>query len=273
MNLGVLRIADNEELVAHVRRHLGDKPANELAEKLERFVSEARETLRESWFARMWDVSAFMKVLKQRFTQWFNGKHQRRGTLWEDRFRSVLVQGDSHALKTMAAYIDLNPVRAGICEDPKDYRWSGYGEAIGNTGSKEARAALQYLASISTEGGVKRARPSTHKAALEMWRRYLFGIPEAEERATPTLRKRVSRQKALEVLAEGGKLSEATYLRCRVRYFSDGAVIGGKAFVEELFQTNRARFSEARKTGARVLKGLEGGNLYNLRNLTKNPLS
>lgn len=43
--------------------------------------------------------------------------------MWEDRFRSVLVEGRGHALRTMAAYIDLNPVRAGLCEDPKDYRW------------------------------------------------------------------------------------------------------------------------------------------------------
>ncbi len=39
----------------------------------------------------MWNLSAFMKVVKQRFTQWFNRKHERRGYLWEDRFKSALV--------------------------------------------------------------------------------------------------------------------------------------------------------------------------------------
>ena len=57
-------------------------------------------------------------------------RHGRKGTLWEDRFRSVLVEGAGLALATMAAYIDLNPVRAGMVEDPKDYRWSGYGAAM-----------------------------------------------------------------------------------------------------------------------------------------------
>jgi hypothetical protein len=38
-------------------------------------------------------------VVKQRFTQWFNGRHRRRGTLWEDRFRSVLVEGKGQALR------------------------------------------------------------------------------------------------------------------------------------------------------------------------------
>ena len=49
-------------------------------------------------------------------------------------------------------------------------------------------------------------------------------------------RGRIPREKALEaleVLAKGGKLSQADYLRCKVRYFSDGAVLGGKNFVEE----------------------------------------
>ncbi|MGE3312392.1 MAG: transposase, partial [Limisphaerales bacterium] len=66
-----------------------------------------------TFHARMYDVSAFMKLVKQRFTQWYNRRVGRKGTLWEDRFRSVLVEGAGDALVTMAAYIDLNPVRAG----------------------------------------------------------------------------------------------------------------------------------------------------------------
>ena len=63
-----------------------------------------------------------MKELKERFSRWFNKRHGRRGMLWQDRYRSVLVE-DGDALRTMAAYIDLNPVRAGLIDDPKDYRW------------------------------------------------------------------------------------------------------------------------------------------------------
>lgn len=50
-----------------------------------------------------------------------------------DRNRSILVQGSSNALTTMAAYIDLNPVRAGLVEDPGAYRYCGYGEAVGGS--------------------------------------------------------------------------------------------------------------------------------------------
>jgi hypothetical protein len=120
------------------------------------------------------------------------------------------------------------------------------------------------------------------KEALRRWRCHLFGIPESEARqaaeaAKPGMaeifRTRIPREKALEVLAKGGKLSEADYLRCKVRYFSDGAVIGGKNFVEGIFQACRERFGPKRKDGARPLRGLAGDSaderLFNFRQLRK----
>ena len=105
------------------------------------------EAFREGCFAQMWDVSSFMKLLKQRFTQWFNREHGRKGTLWEERFRSVLVEGAGESLAMMSAYIDLNPVRAGMVSDPKDYRWSGYAEAVaGKTSARQGLAVVvRYL--------------------------------------------------------------------------------------------------------------------------------
>ena len=75
-------------------------------------------------------LGEFMKGVLQRYTQWHNRVHARTGRLWEDRFKSVIVE-DGAAAKTIAAYIDLNPVRAGMVTDPANYRWSSYGEAIG----------------------------------------------------------------------------------------------------------------------------------------------
>jgi REP element-mobilizing transposase RayT len=273
----------DEALVKQVRKCLGSKVANELEWELAHFrkigATDAAEALRERWFSRMWDVSQYMKVLKQRFSQWFNGRHKRRGTLWEDRFRSVLVEGKCHALKAMAAYIDLNPVRAGICEDPKDYRWCGYGEAV--AGGVLARRAVRWLSALRPEGGGLTALPSA-KEGLRKWRCHLFGIPEGEARRQGAagsdgfgviFRRKVSKKKSLEVLGKGGKLSEADYLRCKVRYFSDGAVLGGKDFVEEIFVSFRTRFGPARQSGARALRGLEANSkknqLFNLRNLQK----
>ena len=281
---GAAELPDDAGLVAKVRADLGDKLANDLEWQLELHRKQgntsAAEELRDRWFGRMWDISAFMKVLKQRFTQWFNGRHARRGTLWEDRFRSVLVEGKGQALRAMAAYIDLNPVRAKICDDPKDYRWCGYAEAV--AGGKEAREAVTFLASLNPHGGMRPEEAGTLKPteALRRWRCHLFGIPESEARQmkeaakgdmAAIYRDRIPREKALEVLARGGKLSQADYLRCKVRYFSDGAVIGGKAFVEEIFAAFRDRFGPKRKDGARPLRGLApddpAGKLFNFRQL------
>ena len=118
-----------------------------LAELKEKGINGAYEEFREGYFKRMWNVSLFMKVLKQRFTQWYNKQHQRTGTLWESRFSSSIIQAGG-ALKEVAAYIDLNPVRAKICDDPKGYRLSGYAEALG--GGELAREAIRYMTSLDS---------------------------------------------------------------------------------------------------------------------------
>ena len=86
---------------------------------------------RRRQLALMGDISAYMKLVKQRFSIWFNKSHQRVGTLWCERFKSMVVESSPRALQTMALYIDLNAVRAGLAADPKDYRFCGYAEAVG----------------------------------------------------------------------------------------------------------------------------------------------
>lgn len=61
---------------------------------------------------------------------------------------------------------------------------------------------------------------------------------------------RISREEALKVMLKGGRLKRSDYLRCRVRYFSDGAALGTKDFIEEVFQGAREIFSPNRKDGA-----------------------
>lgn len=85
------------------------------------------------------DVSLFVKELKERFSRWLNKQLGRRGTLWMDRFKSVLVDGPE-ALATIAASIDLNHVRAGMVDDPSEYEWCGYGEA--GSGSRRTRRGI-----------------------------------------------------------------------------------------------------------------------------------
>jgi len=109
--------------------------------------------IRERMLARMGDVSEFMKEFKQRFSKWYNIRHQRFGTLWAERFRSVLVEDQPGVLETVSAYIDLNAVRAGLVEDPKDYRHCGYAAAV--AGDVKARSGLLSMYASESEGALQ----------------------------------------------------------------------------------------------------------------------
>jgi len=175
------------------------------------------EAIRERLLARMSDLSEFMKTVKQRFSIWYNRNHgNRKGTLWMDRFKSVLVEGQGNPLQTMAAYIDLNPVRAGLVEDPKDYRYCGYAEAVAGEVT-----AKRGLIAIWADRGAKRI-----DSALRAHRSLIFG-----KRVSDSGLPEMTRQQAVKVLDADGQLSKAAMLRCRVRYFTDGSILGSAEFV------------------------------------------
>ena len=229
-----------------------------------RLVREQQDKLRQ----RMDDVSAFVKTLKQRYSMSFNSRHGRRGTLWENRFKSVLVENAESVKATVAAYIDLNPVRAKIVDDPKNYRWSGYGEAC--RGGKRARESLSALYDAS---GRERAGDWRHAV-----RRYrtLLSIPDgawSENGVGSAVRAACESSEVERVIEEGRKLTLQQALRCRVRYFTDGMVIGGTDFVERVFGENRHYFGPKRKDGARKMRFAEWGELRTARALRIAPVS
>jgi putative transposase len=245
------------------------------------------EEIKDRFTHRMHDLSQFMKGLMQRFTQWFNGQHKRKGRLWEDRFKSVIVESGT-AARVMAAYIDLNPVRARMVEDPAEYRWSSYGEAVGGGprgNGKKAREGLVRAMMSDRDVGFD---ATLWKQASRQYRR-LMGM--ALERK-PSNAKIVRSEQMEKCLEQGGgsgekrgrsatedrrcdesglpELGMAKILRARVRYFSDGAVIGSKSFVNEAFDAARERFSEKRKDGARKMRGIgkgAGRTLWSVRDL------
>jgi putative transposase len=71
-----------------------------------------------------------MQAVGRRYVRYFNDRQKRSGTLWEGRYRSTLIQTDRYLLACMA-YIDLNPVRAGLVAQARDYPWSSHGHFIG----------------------------------------------------------------------------------------------------------------------------------------------
>jgi REP element-mobilizing transposase RayT len=213
------------------------------------------EVIRRKLLARMSDVSEFMKTVKQRFTTWYNKSHQRYGTLWADRFKSVLVQGEGNPLQTMAAYIDLNSVRAGLVEDPKDYRFCGYADAV--AGVAEARRGLIQ---IWSDYGAKRSG-----LALQAHRMLIFG-----KHASGAGLSDLTRKRALKVLdREDGQLPKAAILRCRVRYFTDGAILGSAEFVRgfvDVWQVERGRKHPPK---VNAMRGSDWGDLAVIRSLRR----
>ncbi len=76
------------------------------------------------------DLSRMMQSLGRRYVGWFNARHRRSGTLWEGRFRAGLIEGERHLLACMR-YIELNPVRAGLCVEPAHWPWSSAAHHLG----------------------------------------------------------------------------------------------------------------------------------------------
>ena len=223
--------------------------------------AETAERYKRQYTYRMYEVSEFMKMLKQRYTQWHNKRQARHGTLWEQRFKSILVEGSEQALTTMAAYIDLNAVRAGLVADPKEYRYSGYGEAAG--GGKEARAGLaRVMQAFGWQGKDWRETGAAY-------RKYLF--QQGEQRGVRAdgkpVKAGITPERVAAVVEANGKLTLGEALRCRVRYFADGVALGSKEFVEGVFQAHREQFGAKRQTGARVMKWGEWGGLCTARDL------
>ena len=151
---------DEGTVVERVGTLCGEARAAELRNELERLRAEGREDeairmldrLRarmgdlSEFRARMGDLSEFMKTFKQRVTQWYNRELGHEGTLWCGRFKSVLLD-NGDAVRAVANYIHLNPVRARMVEAADGYRWSGLGAAV-----RGDRRAIRGLSAIGMEG-------------------------------------------------------------------------------------------------------------------------
>lgn len=90
-------------------------------------------------------IPRMMQGVGRTYVQYFNRRHQRTGTLWEGRYRATTVQTDRYCLACMA-YIDLNPVRAGIAKRPEDYAWSSYAHYRGTRVDKRVTPHPVYWA-------------------------------------------------------------------------------------------------------------------------------
>lgn len=235
----------------------------------------AHEQLRAKYLARMCDLGQFMKTLKQRFSRWFNNHHERKGTLWEERYSSSLVEGGYAAMVT-AAYIDLNPIRAGIVADPKDYRWCSYAEAL--TGSKIARSGIAAILH-KKDGGSPEKPPSQSTNLINnentkgcgwpsiarRYRLFLYGEGRAPgdsqqareiQGAKRSKRKGFTNEQIKRETDKDAQIDMVSGLQSRIRSFTDGGVLGSKQFIDNVItELNEQRYwSKPRKSGASPVK-------------------
>jgi REP-associated tyrosine transposase len=172
---------------------------------------------------KMIDISYFMRAFQQRFTVVFNQTYDRHGRLWSDRFKSVILE-KNHSLEACVVYVELNPVRAGLVEDPADYRFTTWGRYCGSGHHMFHDNFVKHLKKdIMTED------TSTWNDAevFAYFRSELTRIVVAETGAS-------SEEIYAEKTAARRKESmKVRYLR-RTRHFSDGAIIGSKLFIREM---------------------------------------
>jgi REP element-mobilizing transposase RayT len=242
-----------KRLLAHLRvLYSKDYIAQLMAEMAEwrRLGLEGLVTAKlEGFKRRMCDLSRFVKEVKERFGRWYNKRHERKGTLWMERFKSVLVEGsrgqvssvkhELNALQVMAAYIDLNPVRAELVDEPGTYAWSGFGEA--ERGSKRARRGLWRVVRRGPEVS------AGSKADAESWWK-----EEGREAYRQML------MAAHQPLQVGNRVFS--------RYSLKSEALGTKGFVESVFEANRDLFPPNRREGARKVRCMDEA-LFALRQL------
>ncbi|MCC5841238.1 MAG: hypothetical protein JJT96_14065, partial [Opitutales bacterium] len=201
------------------------------------------EGIRRRLKARMGDVSVFMREVKTRFTFWYNQERGTVGTFWAERFRSVVVEADTEAQRMVAAYIDLNPVRAGLVEDAGDYGFSGFGEACAGD-----RAARRGIARI--EG-----KPTWTTQWHERYRARLCSRMGPGTRPRP----RDEQRHSGEAEGEDGQsavVTEGSPLLSKIRAFTEGWVVGTVTWVESFCADNgRLAYRKGRKAKPAVENG------------------
>ena len=171
---------------------------------------------------RLTDISSLMKDLKQAFTVWFNRRHQRRGSLWADRFKSTILEGEQ-ALWNCVKYVELNSVRAGIVDDPAEYRFCSWGRF---RGSGKHPFAAHFL---------KHMRRTAYHNLTEWNDEDVFASFAAELARIINIEQGKSEELISEAMVDAKRKESMPLLFLRrSRYWTDGAIIGSKGFVQRI---------------------------------------
>lgn len=205
---------------------------------------------------RLSSLSEFIREIKVNFARFYNRRHNRRGYFWGDRFKSVIVE-NGETLINCLAYIDLNPLRAGLVERPEDYRWNSLGYHI-QTNNKD-----KFL---STDFGLKEFNVKSKKARIRLYRRYVYeagALNQTEKSSFKVIEDKVLEKERNREFV----LSRSDRFRYRTRYFTDSGIIGSKEFVAINYQRFKNLFNSKHEKKPKPIKGLSG--MYSLKRLAE----
>jgi hypothetical protein len=152
------------------------------------------------------------------------------------------------ALAAVAAYIELNPVRAGLCADPKDYRYCGYAEAVAK-GSRLARERIRTIL----------GQPETiswNELSRE-YRKYLFVKGSSRSAKKPPAFDLATAQRVVE--EQNGDVPLPQRLLCRIWYFT---ILGSQGFVESHFGRLKQKLGYKRHRTPTCLSALGSPSLW-----------
>ncbi|MBW2427323.1 MAG: hypothetical protein JRF56_00075 [Deltaproteobacteria bacterium] len=176
------------------------------------------EGRRPYWREKLSNLSEFVREIKVGFARFYNRCHNRSGHFWGDRFKSVIVD-KGETLINCLAYIDLNPLRAGIVNRSEDYRWNSLGYHIQTNNGDDF---------LSTDIGLKEFNVKSKKERITRYRRYVYeaGALNQPEKGNA----KVIEDKVLEKERRREfELSKTDRFRYRTRYFTDSGIIGLKS--------------------------------------------
>jgi hypothetical protein len=204
---------------------------------------------REKWSS----LSEFIKEIKQTFTRHYNKRHDRRGYFWGDRFKSVIVENGA-TLVNCLAYLDLNPVRAGLVLKPENYRWNSIGYHM-QTGNRDKFLSFDF--------GMKEFGVKGKKDRLRLYRKFLYETGAVDVTGNKV---RIKEGVVEKERKRDFKLTRADIFKQRTRYFTESGIIGSKEFVRENIERFNHLFQSKRERAPRYIVGLDG--IYSMKRLS-----
>lgn len=199
---------------------------------------------------KMIDISHFMKVLQQSFVAYYNKSYKRRGRLWGDRFKSTILDQNG-AVRAAVKYVELNPVRAGLVENPADYRHSTWGWLCGSGRHLFAAGFFKHM---------RRCMPLPDRNCSEQ---EIINVFNGELARTIAYERGQSGEELYETVKKARKgVSMPVNCLRRTRHWKDGGIIGSKKFIHETaaaFTQNKEKLLKKQLSCGRVDSG---GYLY-----------